>query len=327
VASRIYTDRVTVGGIDISSATSNPNGVLEGRKGSIIVSEDPLSPGVYQNMDGVKDWELLVPRREIIMGIAKQILVGSGELPSEVVAGLIPSIFQDESSLPAVPPVVPGYAVVWPAGSSQWDIAWFIHGVWQLSTFPWIRPGIPLPSGALPVFTLAGAVGSGQSAWQLAIGNVFKSTPAAVGQNIIGIALKLGSGSQNTTHAFAVRGGGVSASRPAPAAFGGTPLKSGVLTTPDPDNWMFEEFASPIPITAADQWFYAQTWIGQGGQYAIVNTLRSQGLTNETFLEWDSAMYVSAPGTNPGTTPDPTISLANGRAYGMPVLVTDGGPS
>jgi hypothetical protein len=53
---RIYTDIVTVGSIEIYQVSSDPNGVLSARRGSLAV-DNSVSPKVWQNTDGATSWQ------------------------------------------------------------------------------------------------------------------------------------------------------------------------------------------------------------------------------------------------------------------------------
>jgi hypothetical protein len=78
---RIYTDIVTVGLIDIFDVTSNPNGALVGRKGSLAVLRTGATPTVFINEDGNVAWRDLsatttpgIPVTKLVAG--ENLLVG-----------------------------------------------------------------------------------------------------------------------------------------------------------------------------------------------------------------------------------------------------------
>jgi hypothetical protein len=67
---RIYTDVVTLGDIDIFKVTSNPDGVLTARKGSLaFLTTGPATSTSWLNIDGATGWrDMTAARGPILQG-------------------------------------------------------------------------------------------------------------------------------------------------------------------------------------------------------------------------------------------------------------------
>ncbi len=301
----VYAKRINVGGLLISTGHDNPNGEIQGKRGEVIVSSDPLEPGIFQNMDDGTRWSLLAPREKLTLGLARNILTGRGEDTALVQLGLLSEVFYSFEDLPPSPPTSPAYAVIWPIGQDVWDIAWYINGTWQLTSFPWNKPGLPL-AGDWIVNTIP-EIGTNNANWKFSMGSELQVLAPGNGKRILQLAVKLGANAVGTTHSWALwKSTAVSAAQPALGTYS-LLLDSGVFTYVQADTWQPVPLNIEPPSVATNEWWHPQIWVGQGGQLQNISTARSSGWLNETFARVNAGLYRSAPGDNPGIVQTPNI--------------------
>lgn len=316
-----YVNQVKIAGVAVGATEVDPDGLIQGQPTELLISKDPSQPGIFQCRGG-DNWDVLVPRDDLVAGQVRDHLIDLGQSPASVGSNLLPRIYRNENQLPANPGVPVAWAIVWPPSQSMWSIAWFRNGGWQVEAYPWPEPpAVPLPAGARWVLSALNQVAEGQagSAWQYSMGFQGYTTAAAVGKRILKLALKRGDGVVGLSARWALaRSSVLGPSAPLESSY--TTLQTGLHTFGANQSWEEVGGFTPVSITAENEWYRFVAWVGTGGQSQIITSARASGWVDETYLTVpaNGGLFRLTPGVSPGPDPIPlTGYTATGNFYGL----------
>lgn len=286
--------------------------------------EASVPPALQQWIDDGESLEDVQNNQELISQDSEKmaatffrsILTEAGFTTDQINAGLDKFVYD---SLPTyTPSASPAWAVVCREQDEALQLAWFndADGSWTLSDFPY---NVPFIIDQHLVKQNPGN-GAGNNAWRYAMGLEFRALRTA---KIKAGSIKLGSG-VNTTHRWELLKStelGISA----PSFNTYTEIvQSGEVSSPASANQWRDVELLDVDI-AENEWYIFWFYVGAGGQFANISTLRNAGELAEDIAELNAGVFRFINGSNPGPTPLGTpTSRQTDNIYGIASVLLGG---